>query len=135
MIKKLERPNGSPFCFIIISKWWVKFLAKFTGNSDFAEGVTLWPFIFIMPDALMKRTLERRQTLLQHELIHIKQQAELLLIFMLIIYFIELFYGTIVRKENIMTSYYKISFEKEAYKHQKTPNYFKKRKSCASFRS
>lgn len=76
------------------------------------EGITLFPFgIFIREDIPDKVTIN-------HEMIHIKQQKEMLVIPFYLLYLIEyLFKG-----------YYSISFEIEAYLNQDNFEYLKTRK-------
>ena len=74
--------------------------------------ITLFPFIFT------KRTDEGT---INHERIHIRQQAELLVIFFYVLYFFEWAFK----------GYNGISFEKEAYENESNLNYLKQRKLFA----
>ena len=65
------------------------------------------------------------QKMLNHEGIHTKQMQELGYIFFYIIYFIEWLYRVITPPWS--TAYRDISFEKEAYEHEKDFNYIANR--------
>ena len=72
-------------------------------------GLTLWPFIFLRDENLRKD-----HVLINHEKIHLRQQAELLLVFFYLWYLTEwiirlLWYGDSYK------AYENISFEREAY--------------------
>lgn len=74
--------------------------------------ITLFPFIF---------TKSTDEGTLNHERIHLRQQAELLVIFFYLIYLFEW----------AVKGYYGISFEKEAYINEGNKNYLKQRKLFA----
>lgn len=88
-------------------------------------GVTLFPFIF-----LKNKKLKENKTLINHEKIHIKQQAELLLIFFYIFYILE-WILKFLRHKNRYLAYKNISFEREAYQNENNFNYIKNRKFWA----
>ena len=67
------------------------------------------------------------KTELNHELIHVAQQKELLYIPFFIWYFIE-WLMLCVKYRNSLQAYYHIRFEKEAYRHQNDLTYLSKRK-------
>lgn len=84
------------------------------GFLRYINGITLYPFIIL-------REKERsNEVLLNHEKIHIEQQKELFVIFFYLMYVLEFIFKGF--------SYYRISFEKEAYKYQKDLDYLIKRK-------
>ena len=62
-----------------------------------------------------------------HELIHVAQQRELLYIPFFIWYGIE-WLGLCIKYRDALKAYYNIRFEKEAYRHQKDLSYLKNRK-------
>ena len=64
---------------------------------------------------------------LNHELIHVAQQKELLYIPFFIWYVVE-WLILCVKYKNKLQAYYHIRFEKEAYRHQKDLNYLSNRK-------
>nr|WP_254712925.1 hypothetical protein [Polaribacter sp. NJDZ03] len=99
-------------------------IAKYLIPKGFV-GITLFPFIF-----LKKKDLKDDQVLVNHEKIHLKQQAELLLIFFYIFYSLEWVFK-ILRHKNSYLAYKNISFEREAYQNENNFNYIKKRKFWA----
>jgi len=74
--------------------------------------ITLFPFIFT------KRT---DAVTINHEKIHLRQQAEMLIVFFYVLYLLEA----------IFKGYDNISFEKEAYYNESDIDYLKKRKLFA----
>jgi len=85
-------------------------------------GITLFPFIFVREAKLMQHPL-----LLNHESIHLRQQAELLIIPFYIWYVLEYFIRLLLYK-NKKQAYRNISFEREAYTNEGNPDYCKTRK-------
>ena len=90
------------------------------------SGMTLWPFILV----LSTRWSER---LVRHEMIHIRQQREMLVVPFYIWYVLEWlirlpFYGS--------NAYYNISFEREAYSHDdlEYSDYLERRKPYSWFK-
>jgi hypothetical protein len=81
------------------------------------RGISLWPFI-ILKSADFKNDL----VLLNHEKIHLKQQAELLLIFFYLWYGIEFLIRFFQYKKRSL-AYRNISFEREAYNNEMNTNY------------
>ncbi len=69
-------------------------------------------------------------TLLNHERIHLRQQAELLIIPFYLWYVTEYFIRLIIYK-NKRQAYRNISFEREAYTNENNLNYLNKRKLWA----
>ncbi|WP_165732321.1 hypothetical protein [Polaribacter sp. 20A6] len=88
-------------------------------------GITLFPFIL-----LKKKDLKDDQVLINHEKIHLKQQAELLLIFFYIFYSLE-WILKFLRHKNGYLAYKNLSFEREAYQNENNFNYIKNRKFWA----
>ena len=64
--------------------------------------------------------------LLDHELIHCRQQLELLYIPFFILYVAE-WLVRLLRYRSHSKAYYNISFEREAYRNESNPGYLKKR--------
>ncbi|MDO4728307.1 MAG: hypothetical protein Q4B43_04795 [Bacteroidota bacterium] len=85
------------------------------------SAIALFPFIFCKNNSYRNDSI-----LINHERIHLRQQLELLIIFFYIWYGLEYLYRLILTK-NKQKAYYSISFEKEAYKHEKNSNYLKTR--------
>jgi len=85
------------------------------------NGIELWPFII-----LRKKEMKKDLRILNHERIHLQQQAELLVLFFYFWYLIE-FLVRWVHYKNRYQAYRNISFEREAYTNEKDLNYLKKR--------
>ena len=90
--------------------------------------ITLWPFVFYRNRVAMKDELIWR-----HELIHLRQQLELLVIPFYVVYVLEYFYWRI-KLANHRAAYRSISFEKEAYRSQNEVNYLQHRLPFAMWR-
>ena len=84
--------------------------------------ITLFPFI-ISENRMDSITL-------RHEMIHIEQQKELLVVFFLILYVLYWLNHKIQGMTNY-EAYMLIPFEREAYFKQYSPEYILKRKPCA----
>jgi len=84
-------------------------------------GVTLWPFIVM-------RTPELKEDIvfINHEKIHIRQQAEMLVLPFFIWYAVEYFIRLIQYRDNYV-AYLNISFEREAYARECELRYLEKR--------
>jgi hypothetical protein len=74
------------------------------------SAITIWPFIFYKG--------EISESILNHELIHARQQKELLLVGFYLVYLVEW----------VFKGYDRISFEKEAYAHEADDSHLKTRK-------
>ncbi|SKB85076.1 hypothetical protein [Maribacter arcticus] len=86
-------------------------------------GLSLWPFIF-----LKNRSLKNDGVLINHEKIHLRQQQELLIIPFYILYLLEWTVRTILYLDSYK-AYQNLSFEREAYLHEKNLDYLSSRKS------
>ena len=84
------------------------------------DAITLYPFIFVRDKQLASTTL------LNHERIHLRQQAELLIIFFYVWYGAE-YCIRLLQYKNKKTAYYNISFEREAYACENNLQYLKNR--------
>ena len=98
---------------IVVSDRIIRFFERILGSS--IRGLAFYPFIFVPTTTIID------DVLINHEKIHLKQQKELLVIPFYIWYLIALY----------RVGYMDISFEKEAYKHEKDLNYLKKRRIFA----
>jgi len=85
------------------------------------NGITLWPFVI-----LRHKTLRADVVLVNHERIHLRQQLELLIIFFYCWYLAE-YVVRLFQYKDRRTAYRNISFEREAYAHEKDLDYLKKR--------
>ena len=81
--------------------------------------ITLFPFI-ISKEPMGPETLN-------HETIHIKQQAELLVVFFYLLYVAYYFIG-LVKYRDKQKAYYMIPFEQEAYEYDNQLDYLETRK-------
>ena len=84
------------------------------------SGITLWPFILL-------QSQDQDVVLLNHERIHLRQQAELLLIVFYLLYLLEWTYW-LLRGKSWWEAYRLISFEREAYTHEQNLDYLDERK-------
>lgn len=84
-------------------------------------GLSLFPFIFLKYDALKQNAV-----LVQHEKIHLRQQAELLVLPFFVLYALE-FLIRLLHYKNKRLAYKNISFEREAYAKENEKQYLKKR--------
>jgi len=92
------------------------------------RAIAFYPFIVL-------RAEEDRQVpeLINHERIHLRQQAEMLIIFFYLWYFIEYLTRLAVTKQKHQ-AYKSICFEKEAYDNARSPDYLTKRKAYTFIR-
>lgn len=88
------------------------------------RGTTLYPFGIYL-DNFEHKDMEY---LVNHELIHWKQQKEMFVIFFYLWYLIEWFINIFIYGKK---AYLKISFEQEGYFNRKNLNYLKSRKRFA----
>jgi hypothetical protein len=84
------------------------------------QGITLFPFIIVSNKKPSK-------SLINHEKIHIRQQAELLIFPFYVWYLIEWIYHYL-HCRSFWQAYRQIGFEREAYDNQEDFEYLKKRK-------
>lgn len=85
-------------------------------------GISLWPFVIVRHP-----NLKNNPVFLNHERIHLKQQAEMLVLPFYLWYSIE-FFLRLLKYKNAIKAYRKISFEREAYFNEKDRAYCQKRK-------
>ncbi len=85
-------------------------------------GIALWPFI-VVKDSLLKED----EAFINHERIHIRQQAELLVLPFYLIYFVE-YIIRVLQYRDTQKAYRNISFEREAYYNEDDLDYLKNRK-------
>ena len=85
-------------------------------------GISIFPFIILENKELK---LDRR--FINHEMIHIYQQAELFLLLFVLIYYLE-FIVRLVQYKEFGKAYQYISFEREAYENESNFDYLKTRK-------
>src|SRR6478672_8726805 len=85
------------------------------------NGMALFPFILISNKAKIKDAI-----LINHELIHIRQQLEMLVIPFYIFYLLN-YMVNIIKFKNHDKAYLEITFEKEAYQNDHNLAYLKSR--------
>ncbi|WGU68263.1 hypothetical protein QIU18_00300 [Capnocytophaga canimorsus] len=83
------------------------------------RAITLYPFIFVRVWADKNNAV-----LINHERIHLKQQAELLVVFFYLWYLLD-FLWKYVKYRNWNKAYRNIIFEREAYSNEQNLNYLK----------
>lgn len=83
--------------------------------------MALWPFIILQNKGLLSDA-----TFINHEKIHLRQQAEMLIVFFYVWYLFE-FILRWIQFKNRYQAYKNISFEREAYTNEKDLDYLKKR--------
>ena len=85
------------------------------------DGMALFPFI------LIKRKVYRTNyILINHEKIHLRQQAELLLVFFYLFYILNYIFNLFIYR-NHQKAYLNIVFEKEAYAEEAKRDYLERR--------
>ena len=99
----------------IVSPWFTKLMSVIID----VYAITLFPFI-ISKEPMGPETLN-------HETIHIKQQAELFVIFFYLLYVAYYFIGLVKYKDK-QKAYYMIPFEQEAYEYDNQLDYLQTRK-------
>lgn len=90
------------------------------------NGIALWPFVIV-------RSKKPGKAILNHERIHLRQQAEMLVVLFYVWYLAE-WVINYVKLRNWWAAYYAISFEKEAYANENDLQYLKRRKFWAFLR-
>jgi hypothetical protein len=85
------------------------------------NAINILGVLFARPEA------EMDEQLLNHERIHTRQMLEMLIVGFYLWYFIE----WLIRLTQKGNAYRNISFEQEAYTHERNPNYLKNRKLYA----
>lgn len=86
------------------------------------SAITLFPFIL-----LRNRSDRQNKILLNHEKIHLRQQAELFILFFYLWYVIE-YYVRVIQLKDRFLAYQMISFEREAYANEADLGYLERRK-------
>ena len=100
---------------LIVSPWFTNLVSIVID----VYAITLFPFI-ISKEPMGPETLN-------HETIHIKQQAELFVIFFYLLYVAYYFIGLVKYKDK-QKAYYMIPFEQEAYEYDNQLDYLETRK-------
>lgn len=87
----------------------------------YAAAITLFPFVLVRPETPITRRI------VVHEKIHLKQQAELFVLPFFLLYFLE-YLVYLAWYRNHPKAYFRISFEREAYTHDRDVFYLVRRK-------
>ena len=95
-------------------------VSRFLLRKKFS-GMAIWPFII-----LRDKKLRTESIFINHERIHLRQQAEFLLVFFYLWYGIE-YLLRLIQYKNRNLAYRNISFELEAYEHEKDLQYLEQR--------
>jgi hypothetical protein len=90
------------------------------------HAITIFPFIFLRHGG------SENEILINHERIHLRQQAELLILPFYLWYIIEYLLKLIIYR-NHDKAYRNISFEREAYRNDADVAYLKRRKMWSNF--
>lgn len=90
-----------------------------------AEGMAIFPFILVRKETYKTNTL-----LLRHEKIHLRQQAEMIVIFFYLFYLLNYIFN-LLHYRNHRQAYMNIIFEKEAYTKEGEVDYLRKRRPFA----
>lgn len=91
-------------------------------------GLSLWPFIIVR-----NKSLKEDKALINHERIHLRQQAELFLVFFYLLYLTEWILKSLYYLD-FYRAYRNISFEREAYLQEKNLFYLRERKPYQGLR-
>ena len=86
-------------------------------------GLSLWPFIILKEDHLKDDVV-----LLNHERIHLRQQSELLVLPFYLFYILEWLIRCCIYWD-AYEAYQRLSFEQEAYRHEKDLEYLSQRRA------
>ena len=100
--------------------WMIVWVNRFLLRKKFL-GMALWPFIILQNKSFLSDTV-----FINHEKIHLRQQAEMLIVFFYVWYVFE-FLLRWIQFKNRYQAYKNISFEREAYTNEKDLDYLKKR--------
>lgn len=84
--------------------------------------MAILPFIIIRD-----KKLRLNEVLINHEKIHLRQQAELLIL-PFYIWYVSEYFMLLLKFKNHKKAYYSICFEREAYANENNPDYIDKRR-------
>ena len=96
-----------------------------TVSSLPAQAMALYPVILFKND-----TLKKDKVIIRHELIHFKQQIELLVLPFYLLYFVFYLINLLVYRDHHL-AYLNICFEREAYSNDANPGYLISRRHYA----
>ncbi len=116
------------YYFIVISDSIVRRLGGWVSLGDSAMAITFYPFIF------MRKDTRENEELMRHEVVHIRQQGELLIVGAWLLYLFEYWYARLIKKLDARQAYYYTALEQEAHRNAMNENYLKERKPYAMLR-
>lgn len=91
-------------------------------------GITLWPFII-----LRKKYKNNELIMINHERIHLKQQAEMLVVGFYVVYILNWLY-LVIKHRDVYLAYRFLAFEVEAYDNEDNLEYLENRRPYAWLR-
>ncbi len=112
---------------LVVSESLVRFVGRIGTGSTEAKGLAFFPFIFVRSEEFVVPWV------IDHELIHHRQEIETLFIGVLLISSIEFWHARLFLKKNTMQSYLYTAAEQEAYLNMRNPDYLSERKLGALF--
>ena len=112
---------------LVISSWLVHLSGIPSGIPEHARAAAFFPFIFVRSEDVVEPWL------INHELIHFKQQLETLFIGLLTLKIIESLYAAVILKKSRPERYIWHASEQEAYRNQNDPDYLNHRKTWSLF--
>lgn len=113
------------YYFIVTSNTIVMKLGRIVSLRNNAMAITFYPFLFVRKDT------RNNEELIRHEIIHIRQQVELLIVGVWFLYIFEYLYARYVKKFDARQSYYYTAIEQEAHRNAMNVNYLSVRKPYA----
>jgi hypothetical protein len=113
---------------LVVSPWLVYLIGLSCGAPSRAKAAAVFPFIIVRSQS------EVQPWLINHELIHFRQDVECLFVGSWLLSFVETAYAMLVLKKSLNEAYAWRSNEQEAYRNQNNPDYLKIRKPWTRFR-
>ncbi|CAN5683249.1 hypothetical protein BH11PAT2_BH11PAT2_03780 [soil metagenome] len=112
---------------LVISPAIVRLAGQFTTGENYAKGMAFFPFLFVSDIQYAQPWL------INHELIHFRQQLETLFVGHELLSLFERLYARIVLKKTKSERYLYAASEQEAYRNQNNPDYLKHRRLWSIF--
>jgi hypothetical protein len=112
---------------LIVSPMLVYICGLASGTPSLTKGVAFFPFLLVKSEEYLQPWL------INHEVIHFKQQIETLLIGALLLDVAETLYAVLIKRITFREAYAWRSGEQEAYRNHHNPNYLQERKLWARF--
>lgn len=118
-------------CIFIESDHTINLLGFFTGLGKETQGIGFFPFLVIRNTL---RLPHKREELIIHERIHIRQQLELLIIGAHLLFICEYIYARYILALSKRDAYYYPATEQEAHRNAMNPHYLKERMVYSIFK-